>query len=260
MTGTLDLQGLKITLGDRTLVDLTLAIPAGQIVTIMGPSGAGKSTALAAITGTLAPGFRMSGRILLNGKDISALPTRARSIGLLFQDAVLFPHLSVGQNLAFALPAQIRGRTARQARVNDALASAGLEGFANRDPATLSGGQKARVALLRTLLAEPCALLLDEPLSALDLKLRQAMQLELKRLQRETGITFVFVTHDQGEALSMADQVAVFNQGRVAQVGSPLGLMVESQGSKTRFAIILTQLHGILPARDTRELPRTRAR
>ena len=200
MTGTLDLQGLKITLGDRTLVNLTLAIPAGQIVTIMGPSGAGKSTALAAITGTLAPGFRMSGRILLNGRDISALPTRARSIGLLFQDAVLFPHLSVGQNLAFALPAQIRGRAARQARVDDALASAGLEGFANRDPATLSGGQKARVALLRTLLAEPCALLLDEPFSRLDADLRAQIRSFVFDRAAHAGIPTLLVTHDAEDA------------------------------------------------------------
>lgn len=200
MTGTLDLQNLKITLGDRTLVDLTLAIPAGQIVTIMGPSGAGKSTALAAITGTLAPGFRMSGRIMLNDKDIFALPTRARSIGLLFQDAVLFPHLSVGQNLAFALPAPIRGRANRQARVDDALASAGLAGFANRDPATLSGGQKARVALLRTLLAEPCALLLDEPFSRLDADLRAQIRSFVFDRAAQAGIPTLLVTHDIEDA------------------------------------------------------------
>lgn len=200
MTGTLDLQNLKITLGDRTLVDLTLAIPAGQIVTIMGPSGAGKSTALAAITGTLAPGFRMSGRIMLNEKDISALPTRARSIGLLFQDAVLFPHLSVGQNLAFALPAPIRGRANRQARVDDALASAGLAGFANRDPSTLSGGQKARVALLRTLLAEPCALLLDEPFSRLDADLRAQIRSFVFDRAAQAGIPTLLVTHDIEDA------------------------------------------------------------
>lgn len=200
MTGTLDLQNLKITLGDRTLVNLTLAIPAGQIVTIMGPSGAGKSTALAAITGTLAPGFRMSGRILMNNKEITDLPTRARSIGLLFQDAVLFPHLSVGHNLAFALPAQIRGRAARQARVDDALASAGLEGFAARDPATLSGGQKARVALLRTLLAEPCALLLDEPFSRLDADLRAQIRSFVFDRAAQAGIPTLLVTHDAEDA------------------------------------------------------------
>lgn len=200
MTGTLDLQGVKITLGDRTLVDLTLAIPAGQIVTIMGPSGSGKSTALAALTGTLAPGFRLSGRILLNGKDITHLPTRARSIGLMFQDAVLFPHLSVGQNLAFGLPAHIRGRAARQARVDQALESAGLHGFAHRDPATLSGGQKARVALLRTLLADPCALLLDEPFSRLDTDLRAQIRSFVFDRAAQAGIPTLLVTHDTEDA------------------------------------------------------------
>jgi len=217
MTGTLDLQGLKITLGDRTLVDLTLSIPAGQIVTIMGPSGAGKSTALAAITGTLAPGFRTSGRIIMNKKDISELPTRARSIGLLFQDAVLFPHLSVGQNLAFALPAHIRGRANRQARVDDALASAGLAGFATRDPATLSGGQKARVALLRTLLAEPCALLLDEPFSRLDADLRAQIRSFVFDRAAQAGIPTLLVTHDIEDARAAGGPV-------VDTLGNPLPL------------------------------------
>ncbi len=200
MTGTLEMQGLKITLGDRTLVDLTITIPAGQIVTIMGPSGSGKSTALAALTGTLAPGFRMSGRILMNGKDITALPTRARNIGLMFQDAVLFPHLSVGHNLGFGLPPHIRGRVARQARVDQALTSAGLSGFAPRDPATLSGGQKARVALLRTLLAEPCALLLDEPFSRLDTDLRAQFRSFVFDRAAQAGIPTLLVTHDSDDA------------------------------------------------------------
>jgi putative thiamine transport system ATP-binding protein len=217
MTGTLDLQGLKIILGDRTLVDLTLSIPAGQIVTIMGPSGAGKSTALAAITGTLAAGFRTSGRIIMNKNDISAFPTRARRIGLLFQDAVLFPHLSVGQNLAFALPAHIRGRADRQARVDDALASAGLAGFATRDPATLSGGQKARVALLRTLLAEPCALLLDEPFSRLDADLRAQIRSFVFDRAAQAGIPTLLVTHDIEDARAAGGPV-------VDTFGNPLPL------------------------------------
>jgi putative thiamine transport system ATP-binding protein len=217
MTGTLDLQGVKITLGDRTLVNLTLAIPAGQIVTIMGPSGAGKSTALAAITGTLAPGFHMSGRILMSNKDITELPTRARNIGLLFQDAVLFPHLSVGHNLAFALPAHIKGRAARQARVDDALASAGLGGFAPRDPATLSGGQKARVALLRTLLAEPCALLLDEPFSRLDADLRAQIRSFVFDRAAQAGIPTLLVTHDAEDARAAGGPV-------VDTFGNPLPL------------------------------------
>ena len=189
MTGTLTLDHLTITLGPRRLVALTLTIKAGEVATIMGPSGSGKSTALAAITGTLAPDFTRTGRILLNGNDISDEPTRRRGIGLMFQDPVLFPHLSVGGNLAFALPAHVRGRATRQARIEEALTSAGLEGHANRDPATLSGGQKARVALLRTLLAEPKALLLDEPFSRLDAD-----------RARQAGIPTLLVTHDAEDA------------------------------------------------------------
>lgn len=200
MTGTLDLQALRITLDGRLLVDLTLTIPAGGIVTIMGPSGAGKSTALAALTGTLAPAFRLTGRILLNGRDITHLPTRDRSIGLMFQEPVLFPHLSVGQNLAFGLPAHIRGRPARSARVEAALASADLAGFAARDPATLSGGQKARVALLRTLLAEPCALLLDEPFSRLDADLRAQVRSFVFDRAAQAGVPTLLVTHDAADA------------------------------------------------------------
>ncbi|NBE08807.1 ATP-binding cassette domain-containing protein [Paragemmobacter ruber] len=217
MSGTLDLQDLRITLGDRRLVDLSLAIPAGGTLTIMGPSGAGKSTALAAITGTLAPAFRLSGRILLNGRDITHLPTRARSVGLMFQDPVLFPHLSVGQNLAFGLPAHVCGQTARTARIAAALASAGLDGFANRDPATLSGGQKARVALLRTLLAEPCALLLDEPFSRLDTDLRDQIRRFVFDRAAAAGIPTLLVTHDADDARAAGGPV-------VDPLGKPLPL------------------------------------
>lgn len=200
MTGTLTLDHLTITLGPRRLVALTLSIKAGEVATIMGPSGSGKSTALAAITGTLAPEFTRTGRILLNGKDISEEPTRRRGIGLMFQDPVLFPHLSVGGNLAFALPAHVRGRAARQARIEEALASAGLKGHADRDPATLSGGQKARVALLRTLLAEPSALLLDEPFSRLDADLRAQIRAFTFDRARQAGIPTLLVTHDAEDA------------------------------------------------------------
>lgn len=200
MTGTLTLDHLTITLGPRRLVALTLTIAAGEVATIMGPSGSGKSTALAAITGTLAPEFTRTGRILLNGNDISHEPTRRRGIGLMFQDPVLFPHLSVGGNLAFALPAHVRGRAARQPRIEEALASAGLKGHADRDPATLSGGQKARVALLRTLLAEPSALLLDEPFSRLDADLRAQIRAFTFDRARQAGIPTLLVTHDAEDA------------------------------------------------------------
>ena len=197
---TLALDALSITLGPRRLVSLTLTIKAGEVATIMGASGSGKSTALAAITGTLPPEFQRTGRILLNGKDISDEPTRRRGIGLMFQDPVLFPHLSVGGNLAFGLPASVRTRTERQRRIEAALASAGLDGLADRDPATLSGGQKARVALLRTLLAEPRALLLDEPFSRLDADLRAQIRAFTFDRARQAGIPTLLVTHDAEDA------------------------------------------------------------
>ena len=200
MTGTLTLDQLTITLGPRRLVALTLAIKAGEVATIMGPSGSGKSTALAAITGTLAPEFSRTGRIILNKNDISNEPTRRRGVGLMFQDPVLFPHLSVGGNLAFALPAHVRGRATRQTRIEEALTSAGLAGHADRDPATLSGGQKARVALLRTLLAEPSALLLDEPFSRLDADLRAQIRAFTFDRARQAGIPTLLVTHDAEDA------------------------------------------------------------
>ena len=211
------LDDLTIALNGRTLVRLSLTIGAGQVVTIMGPSGAGKSTALAAITGTLSPAFERTGRIILNGKDISDLPTRLRGVGLMFQDPVLFPHLSVGGNLAFALPAQIAGRRERRARIDAALASAGLDGLADRDPGTLSGGQKARVALLRTLLAEPKALLLDEPFSRLDAELRAQIRSFTFERARAAGIPTLLVTHDLEDARAAAGPV-------LSPLGMPLPL------------------------------------
>lgn len=197
---TLTLDALTISLGPRRLVSLSLTIRAGEVATIMGASGSGKSTALAAITGTLPPEFQRTGRILLNGNDISDDPTRSRCIGLMFQDPVLFPHLSVGGNLAFGLPSAIKPRAERQRRIDAALASAGLEGLADRDPATLSGGQKARVALLRTLLAEPRALLLDEPFSRLDSDLRAQIRAFTFDRARQAGIPTLLVTHDAEDA------------------------------------------------------------
>lgn len=200
MTGRLELRELEISLGPRRLVSLDIVVRPGEIVTIMGPSGSGKSTLLGALTGTLSRDFSVSGRILLNGNDITHMETRRRGVGLLFQDAVLFPHLSVGGNLGFALPAAIRPRAARQARIEAALVSAGLAGFADRDPATLSGGQKARVVLMRTLLAEPRALLLDEPFGRLDADLRaQIRQFTFERAVSESLPTLL-VTHDPEDA------------------------------------------------------------
>ncbi|QCP85180.1 ATP-binding cassette domain-containing protein [Cereibacter sphaeroides] len=202
----LTLDRLRVTRGETPLVALDLAVAPGEVVTIMGPSGSGKSTALAAIIGRLGPGFRASGRILLDGRDVTDLPTRARRIGILFQDDVLFPHLSVGGNLGFGLPSSVRG-PARRDRIEEALAQADLAGFADRDPATLSGGQRARVALMRTLLAEPAALLLDEPFGRLDVDLRaQIRSFVLDRARRE-GLPVLLVSHDPEDAAAAGGRI-----------------------------------------------------
>ncbi|NUB46566.1 ATP-binding cassette domain-containing protein [Fertoebacter nigrum] len=206
MTG-LVLDNLLVTSGDTTWVALHTTVARGEVLTIMGPSGTGKSTLLAAIIGTLAPAFRMTGKVLLDGVDVTDRPTRARRIGLLFQDDVLFPHLSVGGNLAFALPASIRGRRARRDRIATALVQAGLAGFADRDPATLSGGQRARVALMRTLLAEPRALLLDEPFSRLDADLRAQIRSFVLTRARDEGLPVILVTHDAEDARAAAGRI-----------------------------------------------------
>lgn len=204
MTAALMLAELRVALNGAAVVHLTETIQAGEVLTLMGPSGSGKSTALAAMIGTLAPPFRHSGRIWLAGKDITALPTHARRIGLMFQDDLLFPHLSVGGNLAFALPPSVRDRARVIAR---ALEDAGLPGFADRDPASLSGGQRARVALLRTLLAEPKALLLDEPFSRLDAGLRGQIRAFVFDQARARGLPVVLVTHDVEDARAAGGRV-----------------------------------------------------
>ncbi|MEL6335837.1 MAG: ATP-binding cassette domain-containing protein [Pseudomonadota bacterium] len=196
----LHLEALSVRLGDELLVALDRHIAPGEVLTVMGPSGSGKSTLLAAITGTLAPAFRLKGRIRLAGRDITALPTHRRGVGLMMQDDVLFPHLSVGANLAFGLTPSIRGRAARCARIDRALSDAGLEGMAARDPATLSGGQRSRVALMRTLLSEPGALLLDEPFSKLDADRRAQIRAFTFAQARAYGLPTLLVTHDAADA------------------------------------------------------------
>jgi putative thiamine transport system ATP-binding protein len=178
---------------------ITLRIKGGQVATLMGPSGIGKSTLLDAIGGHLAHGFAVSGQVTLNGRDVLAQPAEARRIGVLFQDAMLFPHLSVGDNLAFGLARSVRGQ-ARRAAVAEALEQAGLAGFAARDPATLSGGQRARAALMRALLAQPQALLLDEPFSRLDAELRAEIRGFVFDHLRGRGIPGLLVTHDAQDA------------------------------------------------------------
>jgi len=191
----LKLDTLRIAQNGRQMVALDVTVAPGEVLTIMGPSGCGKSTALAAIVGALPPAFSMSGRIFLNGQDMTAQPTHTRRMGLLFQDDVLFPHLSVAGNLGFGLP---RGAANRAARIDDALAAAGLEGMGPRDPATLSGGQRARVALMRTLLSAPRALLLDEPFSKLDAGLRD--QIRSFTFAQARSLPTILVTHDIADA------------------------------------------------------------
>ena len=212
------LDRLEVRAGDRLIVALDAVVNPGEVLTIMGPSGSGKSTALAAIIGTLGRDFSLSGRLVLDGRDVTALPTRARGIGLLFQDDVLFPHLSVGGNLAFALPASLRGRQARRAAIEAALAKAGLAGFENRDPGTLSGGERARVALMRTLLAEPRALLLDEPFSRLDAGLRDRIRAFVLDLIRAEGIPAILVTHQPDDARAAGGRI-IDPQGRPVPTG-----------------------------------------
>jgi len=207
MADGLRLETLEIRLGGRCMVALDAHVAPGEVLTVMGPSGSGKSTLLAAITGALDPAFALSGRILLDGEDVTALPTERRRIGILFQDELLFPHLSVGGNLAFGLTPSLRGRAARRKRIDSALQEIGLEGFAARDPATLSGGQKARVALMRTLLAEPRALLLDEPFSRLDAARRgQIRELVFARAKAQR-LPVLLVTHDREDACAAGGAV-----------------------------------------------------
>ncbi len=215
MTKSLRLANLTITRRGKPLVALDLTVQPGEVLTIMGASGSGKSTALAAILGTLGRDFTQTGRIFLGDTDITDTPTHLRRVGLLFQDDVLFPHLSVGGNLAFAIPPSLKGRAARMDLITSALDSADLTGFANRDPATLSGGQRARVALMRTLLARPCALLLDEPFSRLDTALRaQIRSFVLTRIRKE-GLATILVTHDAEDAIAAAGRV-------ISPLGAPL--------------------------------------
>ncbi|MCB4769126.1 ABC transporter ATP-binding protein [Ancylobacter sp. Lp-2] len=195
-----------------------LAIAPGEFFAMLGPSGSGKTTCLRLIAGFEQPD---AGHIEIFGETVEGLPPYRRPVNTVFQDYALFPHLSVGENVAYGLKVRRVARAEREKLAREALALVKLAGLEARRPAQLSGGQRQRVALARALVVRPKVLLLDEPLGALDLKLREEMQVELKGLQRALGLSFVFVTHDQGEALSMADRVAVFNEGRIVQVGPP---------------------------------------
>lgn len=198
----------------------------GEFFAMLGPSGCGKTTTLKMIAGFEEP---TSGRIVLEGVDVSDVPPHKRNVNTVFQQYALFPHMSVFDNVAFGPRSKKLDESEIKRRVSDMLDVVRLGDFAERRPAQLSGGQQQRVALARALVNYPSALLLDEPLAALDLKLREAMQIELKRIQREVGITFVFVTHDQGEALTMSDRIAVMSEGRVEQVGAPFNIYSRPQ-------------------------------
>jgi putative thiamine transport system ATP-binding protein len=203
----LHLQGVTLSLQGRRLLSIDRRVAPGEVLTVMGPSGSGKSALLAAITGTLPPAFAMTGRILLDGHDITTLPTEARHVGILFQDELLFPHLSVGGNLAFGLPAAVKGRAERRRQIEAALADVGLAGFADRDPATLSGGQRARVALMRMLLSAPRALLLDEAFSKLDADLRDQVRTLVFGIARDRDLPVLQVTHDAADAEAAGGEV-----------------------------------------------------
>jgi len=203
----LALEQLSIQLAGRRLLALDILIGPGEVVTVMGPSGSGKSTLLAAIIGTLAPAFTLEGRIRIDGDEVTGLPTEARRIGILFQEELLFPHLSVGGNLAFGLSARLRGRAERRARIEQALADVGLAGYAERDPATLSGGQRARVALMRMLLSEPRALLLDEAFAKLDTALRDQVRALVFDIARRQALPVLQVTHDRADAAAAAGPI-----------------------------------------------------
>lgn len=201
----LALSDVRLDLGGTTLLSLpAFRVAPGEVMTVMGPSGCGKSSLLAFICGTLAPAFSVQGRVLLGGMDVTGIPPQRRRIGILFQDDLLFPHLSVAENLAFGLPPTLRGRAARQARIEAALEDAELPGFGPRDPATLSGGQRARVSLMRALLAEPRALLLDEAFARLDSALRERMRRFVFDRATLLSLPVLQVTHDIEDAVSAA--------------------------------------------------------
>ncbi|GEP36975.1 ABC transporter ATP-binding protein [Nocardioides psychrotolerans] len=222
MPNAISVRGLSKHFDDvRAVDDLDLDIADGEFFSMLGPSGSGKTTVLRLIAGFEKP---TSGRIQLGQEDVTDRAPYARDVNTVFQDYAIFPHMSVRQNVEYGLRVKKVPRGERRERAEQALATVRLDGYGERKPHQLSGGQRQRVALARALVNRPKVLLLDEPLGALDLKLRREMQIELKEIQREVGITFVFVTHDQEEALTMSDRIAVFNEGRIEQLASPVEL------------------------------------
>ena len=230
----------------RAVDGVNLTIAEGSFFAMLGPSGSGKTTCLRLISGFEKPS---GGAIRIFGEDVGAVPPHLRNVNTVFQDYALFPHMTVADNVAYGLMVKGVGRAARMARADEMLSVVKLADYGGRKPSQLSGGQRQRVALARALVNEPRVLLLDEPLGALDLKLREAMQDELKALQQRLGITFVFVTHDQHEALSMADRLAVFNEGKIAQIGSPEEIYTRPA---TRFVADFVGSSNVLPPQVTK--------
>ncbi len=219
MTAAIEFKTVSRVFGDvRAVDDVSFSIEPGEFFAMLGPSGSGKTSSLRLIAGFDAP---TTGQVLLDGTDVSSVPPYERNVNTVFQDYALFPHMTVAENVAYGPRVRGVGTVERAARAREMLELVQLSALGERRPAQLSGGQRQRVALARALINHPRVLLLDEPLGALDLKLREEMQIELKSLQRRLGITFVYVTHDQGEALSMADRVAVFNKGKIEQLAAP---------------------------------------
>jgi putative spermidine/putrescine transport system ATP-binding protein len=204
--------------GPEIVKDVSFTLEPGEFLTLLGPSGSGKTTTLMMVAGFELPS---AGRILVDDRDVSSLSPDRRNFGVVFQGYALFPHMTVQENVAFAMRMRNRPRAECARRAREMLDKVGLADFADRKPRALSGGQQQRVALARALVFEPDALLLDEPLGALDRRLREAMQIEIKELQKRIGISILFVTHDQDEAMMMSDRIAVMNQGRIVQIGSP---------------------------------------
>jgi putative spermidine/putrescine transport system ATP-binding protein len=230
MTAAVEFLNVARHFGSVRAVDgVDLTIPEGAFFAMLGPSGSGKTTCLRLISGFEQP---TGGAIRIFGQDVGNVPPNRRNVNTVFQDYALFPHMTVAENVAYGPMVRGTDRRTRERKAEELLELVKLGGYGRRKPGELSGGQRQRVALARALINEPRVLLLDEPLGALDLKLREAMQDELKALQSRLKITFVFVTHDQGEALSMADQVAVFNEGKIAQIGTPLEIY---DHPRTRF-------------------------
>lgn len=214
--------------GDLVLEDLSLEIKRNEFVTLLGPSGCGKTTTLRIIAGFVMPD---QGKVMMEGEDITMLPTEKRCINTVFQKYALFPHMTVAENIAFGLKIKKKDDEYIRRKIGYALELVNLTGFEKRKPRSLSGGQQQRIAIARAIVNEPQILLLDEPLGALDLKLRQDMQKELIRLKKELGITFIYVTHDQEEALTMSDKIVVMNQGYIQQIGTPEDIYNEPQNA-----------------------------